>query len=1087
MKLTPDQKLAVTAPGSAAVTAGAGTGKTHMLTERYLHHLREHGLRPLEMVAATFTEAAAAELRGRIRSRLRGDDDLAGYAEEIEAAQIGTLHSLASRICREHPDEARVPYNFRVLDDLEARLWQTPILREHLATESEPLPAALEFTTLTGALRELLDDRFTAQQALALDPREWPERLEQQKLEAAANLRTDPDWLEAVEFIRRVAADPSDKLEVMRSQVAAAVEQLHQGRVDAEVCKVIDGIKLTGGGKKAWGSQEMVAEVRQALGMIRDLFRAQGVLTLFPSEADEALAKAHSYLKRSYYALLERLEEAKRRERVLNFEDLELGALRALEHAGVRSYYRARWRAYLIDEFQDTSPVQAQLLEALTGMPLRGNAGRQEEEPALLTVVGDEKQSIYGFRRADVSIFQAARAVITAGGGTEVSLATSFRTHQQLTAKLNTVVAPALKELHQDLQGARPDGPGEGPHLSVHLVTGGPAAAQSRLAEAHVLGELIEGMLERGDPVFDKEREEYRPVQPGDIAILSGSWNALAPYGDELAARGINVVQVGGGQLLEQREVQDGLALLRFLANPTDNLAFAAVLRSPFFALSDSSLHDLATAAGDDGRKHGWWHSLNTRPALDVDGWQRVRQVITELLGQTQILTPTELLHLADDLTGYTAVIANLPGGGRRVADWNGLLELIEGLQLGSGDLFAVVRELDAITALEDAKLPRPGIEAGNAVSLLSIHKSKGLEWPVVILPNITGHRGRGKSQASYFDARFGVAVKVWDGSTDPQEPTLLTFLKQRNKVREDEEHARLLYVALTRARDRVIITGNSERGSSLEKLRRGLEDAGVVFDTTPFDPANAVPKLPRVQEEDAQAGSRETLIGEVGPGIFEVPASSLATYRYCPRRFDFEHLQQHPGAGDGLKLATRTGTLAHKALQYELTDVQELAAHDRTLPVEHVRTALELAQTYRTSSAYAGVRQRPVRHRELPVAAEANGVRVGGVADAVGSDFILDYKTGERDEGHTLQVAAYARALGKTRAYIAYLKTEELSELDEAGIEAAWEQVRTVPARMRDGDLAATPSPEKCSRCPFSRICKDSQARGSGQEALLV
>lgn len=1069
MSLTSQQAGAVRAAGSVAVTAGAGTGKTHMLTERYLHHLTAHGLRPLQIVAATFTERAAAELRGRIRSRLRAEPEVAALAAELEAAQIGTLHSLAGRICREHPDEAGVPYGFALQDEIEGRLWFDRHFRAALAALPPRLLRGIGFDTLASALRALLADPFTAELALAADPKRWTELIEEERCRIFERISGRVSWRQALEVLERHAGPAEDKMELQRRSALAAIADFAGGGFTAQACAALDSLHGGRGSKSAWDAHEL-ALLKEACVTVKAAYReGKYAFTMSLGEDDDALRSALPDLREAFEQVREYLAALKRSERILDFNDLELHALQALESSQVAAFYHSRWKAFLIDEFQDTNPVQAELLARLT--PDRGSRS------ALLTVVGDEKQSIYGFRRADLTVFRDVRKGIGAGGGKVVELSTSFRTHQRLMSIINDVVQPPLAELHQSLEGARAAEPGSGPFLSVHLVTGGPGLKQFRQrAEAHLVGELIEDLLNGSTPVHDKKSGELRPARPGDIAILARTWNTLGPYGDDLAARGVPIIHAGGGSLLVQREATDAASLLRFLADATDELALAAVLRSPFFAVPDRELLLLAKEARR--RETSWWQAMTERsneggsPPGSVD---LATEILSRLVRERGELPPSELLTLADQLTGYTAVISNLPGGPRRLADWRGFLEFTRTLEQGHGDVFTVVRELAALARIAETKVARPGMEAGDAVSLMSVHNAKGLEWPIVILPDITARPYSGGS-AVLFEADAGVALRLSDAEGQPLEPALFTLLDARRKQKEADEDVRVLYVALTRARDRVIITGSDEQGGRLDSLAEGLEAAGLAPELVPFEPANAVPKTPRAQEAAVKS---DRLLGGVGPGIVELPVTSLSTYRICPKRFDFEHRSQHPGAGDGSRSARRVGVLTHLALERDIVKPDALARFDPTLGRDHVERALSLADAFRRDEGYRPVRPL-IRDREQQVTLELAGVQLRGVADAVGEEFVLDYKTGDpgEDDAHLLQVAVYAHALGRQRAHVAYLSQRTLVSYGTRELERGLETAQVLIRGISAGDFGATPSVNKCGSCAFEAICSESALR---------
>lgn len=255
-------------------------------------------------------------------------------------------------------------------------------------------------------------------------------------------------------------------------------------------------------------------------------------------------------------------------------------------------------------------------------------------------------------------------------------------------------------------------------------------AEPCRRVEAQKIADMVEEMLSTKLPVHDKPSGQLREIQPKDIAILSRTWGPLELYGNAIAARDIPILQSGGGNLLDTREAKDAWAMLRLLADPTDSLALAAVLRSPFFAVSDTTLYTFAQSLPD---KTGWWKHLRTSTELALS---HAREILGELLIARRTEAPTRLLQLCDRLTGYTAVIANLPGANRRMADWQGFGELARSLGAGSFDVLSIIRRLKRLQDAE-VKIPRPALAGGNAVSLMTIHGSKGLEWPVVIVPDL--------------------------------------------------------------------------------------------------------------------------------------------------------------------------------------------------------------------------------------------------------------------------------------------------------------------------------------------------------------
>jgi ATP-dependent helicase/nuclease subunit A len=279
-------------------------------------------------------------------------------------------------------------------------------------------------------------------------------------------------------------------------------------------------------------------------------------------------------------------------------------------------------------------------------------------------------------------------------------------------------------------------------------------------------------------------------------------------------------VHAGGGSLLDTREAKDIWALLRFLAVPYDNLALAALLRSPFFALSDTILHVFAKVLPE---KTTWWDALQQSTDANL---QHAASVLIQLLIASRQADPLRVLQLADRLTGYTAILKHLPGNIRRKADWDGMLSLVGSMAHGPGDWFTVFRRIQRLQN-NGILVPRPFIEPDNAIALMTVHGAKGLEWPVVILPDLT-RKGPTHRGDTVMDPELGLALKFEDENGDRQKPALYKLIDAKQSQREDDEALRLLYVAFTRARDHLILTATDSQGEALTRLKPGLDAAGI-------------------------------------------------------------------------------------------------------------------------------------------------------------------------------------------------------------------------------------------------------------------
>lgn len=1042
------------AKGSLAVIAGAGTGKTYMLSERYLYHLVGHKLTPLEIVAVTFTEKAATELRSRIRKKVsenlsERDDILA----ELEAAQICTIHSLAARICHEHPEAADVSPDFSILDDLKRSLW----LSEHLDDALGKLPLLifekLSYTQLQVLLPILLADPLTAESAFQKSPEHWPQLAATWQQKSQQEFLENPCWQQYTTTVLTFQGNDDDKMEQARQVALKALRVLKEEKNPREAVQRLKEIKLQGGSSKKWPNGGL-EEVKSALKEMREIAQKAsnvGLITLETGTADEQLALLLPHLYEAFQSVKEHMTCAKRRARVLDFVDLEECALRALQHPEVHAYYAQRWKAFLIDEFQDTNPVQAELLRYLT-------------QGAICTIVGDEKQSIYGFRRADVQVFKDFREGILATGGEEYVLKTSYRTHAPLIQLCNQVFSPLLMDLHQEVGAFRKQSPHPAPHIRAYRVEApsGTSVSQCRRVEAYHLASVLKQMLDDKVLVHDEHSDGLREINPGDIAILARAWEPLELYGDALAAAGIPSVHAGGGSLLATREAKDAWALLRFLVNPKDNLALAAVLRSPFFAVSDQVLFHLVSLIG---KESPWWGHLERSSELN-----RPVQVLDELLQARQTNPPSRLLQMADRLCGYTAVMANLPGRQRREADWRGFLDLIRELEKNSEDLFIVTRCLFRYFESK-VEVPRPPLEAKDAVSLMSIHASKGLEWPVVVVPDLA-RQDLNTSFPIYFDTKLGVAIKTEDAFGEAEKPILYTVLEQQQELREQAEARRVLYVALTRARDQILLSA-TKMGGNLNLLLPGLDAAEVALEPILFDANHTLP--PVLPETKPLPEPLHLLPGSLGSGLCELPVTALSDYARCPRRFQFRYLEGHPGLGQGAAVAQRVGTLTHLALEQGIQEASLLSRYDLTLPQENVEEAIAMALSFYENPVFQSVRQ-AIEAKEETVTFKIGCLTLNGVADLVGSDFVLDFKTGKLmdPQHHRLQLWVYAQAKKKSTAHIAYLRDGSLYTFSTEELQAAAHEAQIIVDNILADHYPAKPSEQNCTLCLYQEVCRE-------------
>ena len=917
-RFTPEQRAAIEdRSGPALLAAAAGSGKTAVMVERFVEAVRVDGVPVGSILALTFTEKAASELRERVRRRLvaLGEHE---HARSVDGAWIGTIHGFCARVLRSRPLAAGLDPRFAVLDATAAQRLAGQAferaLDEWVSAGGGP---ALDLAAAYGpGLRELvvgvhetLRSRGSARPRLPVPaerPSPDPAALVAARAAAERGLETAGDG-------RRVAEG--------RAALAACERQLAAGGVphpgDLDPARLGAGAKALAephceAYREAWTAHRAACadhHARAALGHLDDLLARFGAA----------------------YA------EAKAARAGVDFDDLELAVRELLADPAEARRWAERFELIMVDEFQDTNRLQLDLLEALE---------RTDEAGGNLFAVGDELQSIYRFRHADVSIFRERRARL--GPGRVRGLATNFRSAGELLDVLNLAFADELGPRFEPLLAGRPREAADG---ELRLFDPDPAATGEPPVELLVTGTAgwdehaaALGLAGLGAPA--PRRAEARLVahrlrqevdagrRPGDVVVLVRATASLRLLEQALEEEGLPTYVVGGRGYWSQEQVRDGLAYLAVLANPLDEHALYGVLASPFCGAGTDALVLLAEAGREGGR--GAWAAL-TAPggwldALPAEQAERLRRAAVFLAGERARAerVPAEvLLERAITVTGYDLAILARAGGDRRLANLRKLMRLAREYERAEGpDL----RGFLAFAATQDVTGAREGeaaleSEGLDAVRLMTIHRAKGLEFPVVCVADL-GRQGA-TSRPRLLVGRDGSAglrlAPLGGGDTVP---ALAYERLAAEEDREDaEEERRLLYVAMTRARDRLILSGCADTarwpeprtgGPPLDWVARALTgDPAAAFSPTAPDrtlerewegrPArlrcrlSAPETLGAVLPRPAPAPESRTRTGAPAtalPAAPKVLPAPPARRRAVPQRLSYSSLQDYARCG---------------------------------------------------------------------------------------------------------------------------------------------------------------------------------------------
>lgn len=832
-----------------SVTAGPGSGKTTVLVERYLHILREREPSIDQIVAITFTNRAANEMRERLRTRL---DQLLqtatdkerhrwlDYKRTLDGAVITTIHGFCARLLREFPVEAQIDPQFLLLDEHRAAMLLESVVE---ATLSEFISSGHgEISRLTlgvgrGKLAAALAQIYREARGQGLSFADLA-------LKTTMSHATEDDHARAVEEMMRAMNDFQTVRRTTPGQITNKAEvnsswqtfrPLFQAIPPAEnladYCRAMESFRSVR--PPARGALANGVKALDALLWEKDLLGRvpQICLDLFARQYALEMVNVLSRID-------ERLDEEKQKLSALDFDDLELRAFELLDRPEVLTRSAERYKFFLVDEFQDTNALQQRLLERLA-------LSKGRRESANLFIVGDRKQSIYGFRGAHVDVFREMTETLIESGGESKPLPLNFRSQALLINFFNylfprlfkpsdEIPRDQLAELgyieHESSESKREFHDSE-PLVELMITTtpasnedDDPRAEQtSRELDAEQLARRINLLINANQTA----------LQFSDMALLFRAMTHVQTYESAFRRANIPYQTVLGRGFYEREEVTDLIQLLKFLDNKTDELALAAILRSPLCGISDNALLALRCAPllldlkqEDPLRRFSHTRGLlsalrkNHEIAFISDDehqlLDRAAKLIQGLIARRHHYTIGDLLRFAVERSEYLTVIAANFDGAQRLANVHRLFTLAERFEKSGThlirDFVRYVKEFEAIGSREsEGQID----EASNAVRLMTIHQAKGLEFPVVIIPDLQ-RSSKPIDNWVLLDRRHGLTLKVPDGRGKQVAGCTFNNFARRQSWREQFESMRLLYVAATRAEERLILSGTT---TELDKL----------------------------------------------------------------------------------------------------------------------------------------------------------------------------------------------------------------------------------------------------------------------------
>ena len=831
--LTDRQKAAIRHDVSLCVTAGAGTGKTHVLVTRYLDLIENADCRPSDILALTFTEKAASEMKERAEKEIfsRKGEFWDKIREDMMWAQISTFHSFCAGILREFALEAGIDPGFAILAGNESEEVISEALR--MLFHDKPRPSydkevneclnAFGLYTLDGYLRELYNKRRTAKdffEKLANDDGYavslWHDELMREQEFIAGEFLGNPDLTDAalsMLHLAEVFGGEKDRAGKYLASVKSFLEMLNSGNHEM-ICRGIGGIAVTKGGSRSMGSAKIMGDSKG------DLVKAYSVLKEFADNVPSALLNASAEsddpdilltlkLLKSLGVVFDRLcyliERDKASRGAIDFTDMTDGVYRLFNSRPdiVADHFRGRFKYIMVDEFQDTDPVQTAIISMLPGDSGPGCRS--------LFVVGDPKQSIYLFRDADVTQFKKTGDMITGDfSGCRVALDVSFRSTEPVISFVNLLFSRILKDSgrpwdfdYEHVRCSRKDDCGG---VELLLSSRGNNVMENALYEYDMVAARIKSaVLQDKLKVYAKDESGEvvcRDSDWGDIAVLMERRTNLRYLEHALDSYGIPYRIYSGFGFYSRQEILDSGSLFSFLRDPCDDIALYGLLRSPWFGFSDADIFRACK-----GRAGGLYDKIVKSGCEEfveavhlLNKWQR-------LSGRTAV---SELFRQCILDSGIFAVYSGIPGGEQMISNLDKLSGIIrEREKKGFYSLHKFTHDL--VKSIESGESEGEGevYESGSGkVSVMTVHASKGLEFPVVFVPGLS-ESPPGDRSTVITDEECGVGIKIPDSDTGDYVNSLaLNLQKYRMKLKSGAESRRLFYVAVTRARDHLILCG---------------------------------------------------------------------------------------------------------------------------------------------------------------------------------------------------------------------------------------------------------------------------------------
>lgn len=1021
------KKIAEDLKGNFFVEAGAGSGKTHSLVDRMAGLVR-YGHAKIENIAAvTFTRKAAAELRERFQIKLeeilhtKGASEaerecIAAALSSFERASISTIHSFCARLLRERPVEAGIDPEFDEIEEQDDVRFAEAVWPEYLerqSFENNKISGWMQEHGISSEVLKRIYGKLVGYPDVKVIRQELPR----------------PDFGGAREAVKQFVfamkkkmprEEPEKGWDKMQAILIRCIKLIHIGYLDqdrsfVELLKLL--CKNTPITQNRWPDGE---------GKTRE----QETLEFRKNVAAPALRSWMEYLHQPMidFALggVRYYDNWRRERNLLNFQDLLMRTAGMLKgNAEIRDYFKRRITHLLVDEFQDTDPIQAEIVMLLTGEDNSVNDWRKAvPKKGSLFLVGDPKQSIYRFRRADIDIFNQVKNIFKNGSGEVLELTSNFRSLEPIRDLVNAAFKGILPEKDTECQAKfaplltvreRSKGFDSGVFKVEGVTIPGNIAASAAQREAPIIAawiqQAISGGLKLERTEAEKNAGKTEAAEPSDFMIITKIKARLPEYAKELEKLGIPYEISGGENFSQSEELYEIYKVLHAVADPKDPVALAAALRGKYFGVSDDELYVFAKGGG----KFTYFYQSGDAPKSILNAFARLR----DYRDMTARNTPATAAEKIIEKLGAIPLAISREIGASRAGNIIKAIELLREKKSEDTGSFAemvdCLREMREIAGIEEMSL-FPGTTA--AVRIMNLHKAKGLEAPVVFLADPMGiasdhepefHVKRARNKSVGY---FSISKKAKYRSELIAMPEEWERYVEEEEQYELAEAERLDYVAATRAKNLLVISVYREgmKKKAWEAFYPHLDDA----------PAIQIKKLPQPRKRKQvniteQGWAKEKMAMERNiTGVLKESyrAGSITSLVAVPEAFEGE-------PEDGMTW----GQIVHRAMEAcgrgqreKLEPLVRDWLQEEGRPAEESGKLLQQIDAILQGPLWKRVLQAEEKYYEIPFSVKREETIVSGIMDLIFKEkdgwVVVDYKTGDF-ERHPKQKAVYENQIG--------------------------------------------------------------------------